>query len=167
MRHALLPLIATILLSACTDDEGALGPGFTDSADPANWAYICQPDGVRVVAPGMSFGAECSQCGCIPPGEDRADCNNGVCTAAQCTGFGCAPAAPAGASAGYPACSSSSDCGDNEHCLFDAGCASPAGQCIRNQLIRDFGRAESYCSCRGTTETGSAPLEPYAHAGPC
>ena len=163
LRFAALPLLA--LVACGTGDEPDRSAQAASAANPANWAYSCAPEPGRVVAPGMTFGdpTGCNQCSC----EDRLlSCANGVCTGLICTAAACLTLPLPGASSSFPACTSSADCGAGE-CLFDAGCTNPVGRCVAVQVSDSMGSAQSYCSCAGVTVDGSAPREPYAHAGPC
>lgn len=162
LRIAALPIL---LLVACgTEEEAAHNALASSAANPASWAYRCEPEPGRVVAPGMTFGdpTGCNQCNCE---DSLLTCTNGVCTGLICTAAACLTLPLPGASSSFPSCTSSADCGSGT-CLFDAGCTNPVGRCVGVQ-VGSWGSAQSYCSCAGVTLQGSAPREPYAHAGPC
>jgi hypothetical protein len=166
MNRLCLLSTALLLIAACGGraEDTNLTP---DPADPASWAYYCEPTPGRVIAPGMSFADStgCNQCDCTdrsPP----ATCMNGVCTESLCTSAACL-SKPAGAGVDFPRCTSSADCGASGTCLFDSGCAQPSGYCAGVQVSNSLGASDSYCSCQGVTVQGSAPREPYAYAGPC
>lgn len=157
MQSARLTPLPFLLLAAC-GVEAEL-PIQIDPADRTSWAFFCEPEPGRIVAPGMSYGDGCNQCYCNDPTTSGAP--QGICTAAACqTPVPNVPAA-------YPACTSDSDCGAQGSCIFDAGCTNPVGTCVQVQLNPDMGTASSYCTCDGRTIDKSTPTEPYAYAGPC
>lgn len=157
------------LLLACSADTSGLEK---NGIDIREWAYRCEPDPDRLVAPEMSFSQSegCNQCVCEDCGEDVC---SGLCTSALCGDLSAPPSNPA-----FPRCTNDADCESGTRsgtCLFDAGCDEPVGFCHFTQSTcageampaTEPIEGKVYCGCDGVTYASSCPKVAYRNAGPC
>ncbi len=197
-RHSRYIEALVLLLSStvgCADSVTALAGDASQPVDAAVSAdggqgallhsIFCEHgDGAGLVGAGMWATAStgCANCRCSRElgdagqvGGDDSSRWELVCDQNAC------PGPPSNVGPEYPSCSGHSDCSPDPGspryhvCVFNSGCVSPSGYCMRGmsrcmrlgETAATPGEGEVFCGCDGVTYSGNCPVVPYRHAGPC